>query len=83
MPVFAELDVDNYKQKGDPAVLPGAAVAWAAPYGSTGFDAVAYSKQWSNPHPDVPIQSIDIVYGPDKARGVPAVLAITAATAEH
>ena len=83
VPVLAEMDVENYKQQGPPLVIPGAALAWSAPYGTTGFNAAAYSKQWSNPRPDVPIQSIDVVPGPDKARGVPAVIAITAATAEH
>jgi hypothetical protein len=37
-------------------------------------------KQWDNPRPDVEIKSIDVVYGPDR-RGVPALLAVTAATA--
>jgi hypothetical protein len=41
---------------------------------------VAYSKQWNNPRPDVAIKSIDFTYGTDR-RGVPVLLAITAATA--
>ena len=83
VPVLAEVDVENYKQQGLPLVIPGAALAWSAPYGATGFNAAAYSKQWRNPRPDVPIQSIDVVPGPDKGRGVPVVIAITAATAER
>ena len=83
VPIYAEQDVDDYKQPGAPAAIPGAAVAWSAPYAATGYQAVAYSKQWSNPRPDVTIQSIDVVSGPDKARGVPAVIAITAASAER
>lgn len=43
-----------------------------------GLSAAAYSQQWTNPHPDVVIDSVDLVYGPDR-RGEPALLAITAA----
>jgi beta-galactosidase len=49
-------------------------------YEGSNESAVAYSKQWNNPRPDVAIKSIDMTYGPDK-RGVPVLLAITAATA--
>jgi hypothetical protein len=41
--------------------------------------ALAYSEQWNNPRPDVTIKSIDVTYGADK-RGIPVLLAITAAT---
>ena len=40
------------------------------------ISAAVYSKQWTNPRPDVEIQSIDMLYGPDK-RGVPALLGIS------
>ena len=40
--------------------------------------AVAYSMQWNNPHGDVEIKSVDLVY-PKDHRGVPALIAITAA----
>ena len=40
--------------------------------------AVAYSMQWNNPHPELEIKSIDLVFGPDR-RAIPALLAITAA----
>ena len=31
--------------------------------------AVAYSKQWNNPRPNVTIEAIDLVYGKDKRSG--------------
>ena len=51
------------------------------PYEGTAASAVAYSKQWSNPRPDVAIAAIDILPGKDNC-GVPAVLAITTARSE-
>ncbi len=78
--VYAEINVDDYKQK-TPTALPGAQIAWTKPFGTTGFSAVAYSQQWNNPSPDKEIKSIDFVYGPDR-RGVPALLAVTAARAQ-
>jgi hypothetical protein len=42
---------------------------------------VAYAKQWNNPHPDVEIRSIDMLPGA-QPRGIPALLALTAAAAE-
>jgi len=79
VPIYAEIDIDHYRQQ-TPAALPGAQMAWVRPYGDTGFSAVAYSKQWNNPRPEVDIRSVDLVYGPDR-RGVPVLLALTAATA--
>ena len=79
-PVYSEISVDDYKQAA-PAALPGAQIAWTKPYGTTGQSAVAYSMQWNNPHPDKVIATIDFVYGPDR-RGVPALLAVTAAKAQ-
>ncbi|MCW3100449.1 MAG: Beta-galactosidase/beta-glucuronidase [Chthonomonadaceae bacterium] len=78
IPLYSELDVDDYRQK-TAAPLPGAQIAWTHKYEGTEFEAVAYSKQWNNPRPNVAIQSIDLVYGPDR-RGVPVLLALTAAT---
>ena len=79
VPVYAEIDVEDYRQKS-PLPIPGAQIAWTQPYAGTDQTAVAYSKQWDNPRPTVPIQSIDLVYGPESVRGgVPALLAITAA----
>ena len=79
VPVYAEINVDDYKQKM-PAILPGAQTAWVKPCSGTDRSVVAYSMQWNNPRPNVVIQSIDLTYGPDK-RGVPSLLAVTAATA--
>ena len=77
VPVYAEINVDNYRQ-ATPAALP-APMAWVKSYGD-GTSAVAYSMQWNNPRPGVAIRSIDFAYGKDR-RGVPALLAITAANA--
>jgi len=79
IPIYAEIDIHDYKQK-EPAQIPGAQLAWTQAYEGTDFCAAAYSKQWLNPRPDVEIKSLDILYGAQK-RGVPCVLAITAATA--
>jgi len=78
VPVYAEIDVDDYRQE-HPAPLPGAQVAWTKQFNGSNLNAVAYSMQWTNPRPDVPITSIDLVYGPDRV-GVPALIAVTAAT---
>jgi hypothetical protein len=79
IPLYAELDLDDYRQKA-PTPLPGAQIAWTRRYDTNDASAVAYSKQWNNPRPNVLIQSVDLVYGPDR-RGVPVLLALTAATA--
>jgi hypothetical protein len=81
VPVMSEIDVDNYRQ-ASPKALPGAQIAWVKPYEGTEFQAVAYSMQWNNPHPEKEIASLDAVSGPDPGRGGVALLAITAATAE-
>ena len=80
LPILAEVDVEDYRQK-TPATIPGAQLAWVKPYEGTAASAVAYSKQWSNPRPDVAIAAIDILPGKDNC-GVPAVLAITTARSE-
>lgn len=81
VPILAEVDIDHFVQR-EPAALPGAALAWSAKFDDADESAVAYAKQWNNPRPTVAIQSVDLVYGPDKDRGVPALLALTAVTAE-
>ena len=77
IPIYSEIDVENYHQE-NPLALPGAQIAWTHKYEGTNSSAVAYSKQWNNPHPDVEIATIDLTYGPDRS-GVPALLALTAA----
>jgi beta-galactosidase len=79
VPVYAELQVENYRQKALTAV-PGAQVAWTRPFEGTDQSAVAYSVQWTNHRPAIEIKSIDLLPGKDKA-GVPALLAVTAAAA--
>ena len=44
--------------------------------------AVVYAKQWNNPRPGIEISSVDLVYGKDRDRGVPALLAVTAVNAQ-
>ena len=65
-----------------PAGLPSASVAWAAPFADNpaGDQAVVYQMQWTNPRPDVEIASVDLAYGPQGAQyGTPALIAMTAA----
>lgn len=80
VPIHSQVDIDHYVQQR-PAALPGAQVAWIGPYENSDDKAVAYAKQWNNPRPDVQIESVDMVYV-DRERGVPALLAITAAKAK-
>ncbi|MEN6578097.1 MAG: hypothetical protein ABFD90_17265, partial [Phycisphaerales bacterium] len=80
VPIHSEIDIDHYVQPHLVA-LPGAQVAWVGPYENSEDKAVAYAKQWNNPRPDVEIASVDMVYA-GKERGVPALLAITAAKAK-
>ena len=77
IPVLAEIDIEDFKQK-EPRAIPGAQIAWTKPYENGDVSAVVYSKQWNNPRPDVEIKTLDILYGPQR-RGVPALLALTAA----
>ena len=79
VPVYAEIDVENYRQAA-PTAVRGAQIAWTKAY-DAGQSAVAYAKQWDNPRPNVAISSIDFEYGSDR-RGVPALLAISAANAQ-
>lgn len=77
--IYSEIDIDHYVQR-QPKALPGAQIAWTGPYEDSQDHAVAYARQWNNPHPDAEIASVDMVYV-DKDRGVPALLALTAARA--
>ncbi len=77
VPIIAELDVDDYRQV-TPHDLPGARLAWSKPFAAGEGSATAYLMQWTNPHPEIAIASIGLEYGPDR-RGVPALLAVTAA----
>ena len=76
IPIVAEKDVENWKQK-TPVALPGAQLAWTAPLPATDETAVAYFQQWDNPKPGVEIASVDLEKGEG---GAPVLLALTAAS---
>ena len=80
VPIYEDVDIADYRQK-TPLALPGAQFAWTRKFDNSEDSAVAYSKQWNNPRPNVEIRSVDVVYGKDR-RGVPALLALSAATAQ-
>jgi beta-galactosidase len=82
VPVFAEVDIDHFAQR-EPQALPGAQIAWTARFDGSNESAVVYSKQWNNPRPGTAIASVDLVYGKDKDWGVPALIAMTAASARE
>jgi beta-galactosidase len=82
VPVLYGEGVGNWVDK-EPRGLKSASVAWAAPFPNDKSEeqAVVYQLQWTNPRPQVQIQSVDMVYGPQGSQyGTPALLAITAAT---
>jgi hypothetical protein len=80
-PVLYGEGADHWIAK-EPAGLSSAALAWAAPLpgSQSGQQAVLYQLSWTNPRPQVSIESIDMVYGSAGSQyGAPALLAITAA----
>jgi beta-galactosidase len=79
-PIFCEIDIDHFVQQ-EPKALPGAQIAWSGKFEDSNESGVVYAKQWNNPRPGLEIKAVDLVYGKDKERGVPALLAVTAATA--
>ncbi|MGA2656100.1 MAG: hypothetical protein ABSH34_01145, partial [Verrucomicrobiota bacterium] len=81
VPVLCEIDIDHFQQR-EPKAIAGAQIAWSARFDDSDESAVVYAKQWNNPRPAVEIKSVDLVPGRDKDRGVPALLAVTAATAQ-
>ncbi len=81
VPVYAEVDVDHFVQL-EPKAIPGAHIAWTARFDDSDDSAVIYAKQWNNPRAEVGIASVDLVYGGDRGRGVPVLIALTAVTAE-
>jgi beta-galactosidase len=78
IPLYAEIQIGDYRPAAPATGLPGAALAWTRLYPGTNRAAAAFRMQWNNPHPDVAIASIDLEYGKDR-RGIPALLALTAA----
>jgi beta-galactosidase len=81
VPIRAELDVKDYRTSA-PDSLPGAQLGWSHKYPGRDETAGAYIQQWNNPRPEVAIRSVDLAYGDAPRRGVPALLALTAATAD-
>jgi beta-galactosidase len=79
IPLIQGVHLASYRQKA-PEELPGASLGWTSKYEGRDESAVAYSMQWTNPRPEVEIESIDFTYGKDR-RAVPVLLAITAAKA--
>ena len=82
VPVRAEGEVDDFRQTA-PRSLPGAQLAWTAPFADHQGNAAVYSLQWNNPRPGVPIASVDLVPGAEHDRGVPALLALTTVTVRN
>ena len=81
VPVCYGEGADHWINK-EPAGLSAAALAWAAPFPGEKSDeqAVLYQFSWTNPRPQVRIETIDLLYGPAGSQyGTPALLAITAA----
>jgi beta-galactosidase len=82
VPVLYGEGVDHWVSK-QPSGLKSASIAWAAPFPGEQSDdqTVVYQFQWTNPRPEVAIDSVDMTYGPPGSRfGAPALLAITAGT---
>ncbi|TVR46619.1 MAG: hypothetical protein EA425_16960 [Puniceicoccaceae bacterium] len=80
VPVELGLGIDSWLQN-EPRPLRDAAVAWQAE-GPRDQRITLYQMQWTNPHPDRTIRTIDLAYAPGGQRwGAPAVLAITVAEA--
>lgn len=83
IPVRLKEDIDYWLQRGSIKDLANASVAWTGkargPYSSA-----IYQLVWSNPRPDVEIESLDLEYTADgKQWGSPVLLAITAATERY
>jgi beta-galactosidase len=81
VPVLGGVDIENFEQR-EPKAIPGAQIAWTGKFDDGDESAVVYAQQWNNPRPGVEVSSVDLVYGRDRDRGVPALLAVTAVTAE-
>jgi len=79
VPILSEIDIDHYRQQ-TPRAIPGAQIAWTRKFENHDDTAVLYARQWNNLRPDTTVTSVDLIYGKDKDRGVPALIAITAAT---
>lgn len=67
----------------EPSGLPGATLAWTGPASSEagGDPAAVHSLKWTNPRPDVEVDTIEVRYNDEVGNryGSPVVLGITAA----
>jgi hypothetical protein len=80
VPLLLDVNIASYRQKEPASPLPEAQVGWSKAFAGTQESGVAYVMQWNNPRPDAEIASIDLVYGKGaERRGVPALIAVTAA----
>jgi len=81
VPVQLDSGVTDWLGEEQPRNLRDASVAWTASVGEDSKqNAVVYQMQWSNPHPDKTIESIDLGYGEEGDRyGAPVLLGITTA----
>ncbi len=84
----AEIPVKWLSETGNwytkkPDSCSNVSAAWSADIqdDKDGFKSVLYSMKWLNPEPGKQIESVDMVYTPDKDKwGTPSLLAITAGT---
>jgi beta-galactosidase len=85
IPVRYERGVGHWIAE-EPKGVPEAAVAWAAPFpGDPKRQAVIYQMAWANPRPGEEIASLAVRYDARVGNqyGVPALFAVTAATAQR
>jgi hypothetical protein len=82
VPIQWKRDIDNWLMQA-PRSLPTAYLAWTSKVeGAEDARKALYAFQWTNPRPDVTIESIEMTLAdPERKRwGAPALLAITAAS---
>jgi beta-galactosidase len=78
VPVRLKHHVDAWLTR-TPDNLPDARLAWTGK-APRGRKSAVWQMVWSNPRPDVAIESVDLEYGPDGAQwGSPVLFAITVA----
>lgn len=81
VPIIAGKNVANYVQSS-PKQLENAKMAWLSKYPNTEKWAAAYILMWKNPHSEKTVKSIDLSYGNNQGKGVPALLGITVSEPE-
>jgi hypothetical protein len=82
IPMRLGWNVESYVQRS-PVELPSARLALTQKASQGDMQIAAYSSQWTNPRPDVVIESVSLGYlpgiAPELRRVVPALVALTAA----